>query len=75
MITLTYLVSLLTNFYTILFCSVVRFRASPAAEKKQKQQLNMPVEKKTQQDEVAMPRQLGYLQLPQMRKSKSNNLT
>jgi hypothetical protein len=53
MITLTYLVSLLTNFYTMLFCSVVRFRASPAAEKKQKQQLNMTVETKAQQDKVA----------------------
>jgi hypothetical protein len=33
--------------------SVVRFCASPAAEKKQKQQLNMTVEKKAQQDMVA----------------------
>jgi hypothetical protein len=54
MITLTYLVSLLTNFNTMLFCSVVRFCASPAAEKKQKQQLNMTAEKnKAQQDKVA----------------------
>jgi hypothetical protein len=49
--TLTYLVSLLTNFNT---CSVVRFPASPAAEKKLKQRLNMAAEKKkAQQDKVA----------------------
>jgi hypothetical protein len=50
-ITLTYLVSLLTNFNTMIF-SVVRFPA-PAAEKKQKQGLNMTAEIKAQQDEVA----------------------
>jgi hypothetical protein len=54
MITLTYLVSLLTNFNTMLFRSVVRFPTSPAAEKKQKQHFNMTAEeKKAQQDEVA----------------------
>jgi hypothetical protein len=53
MITLTYLVSLLTNFNTMLFCSVVRFCASPAAKKKQTQQLIMTAEKKAQQDKVA----------------------
>ncbi len=37
----------------MLFCSVVGFCASPAAEKKQKQQLNMTAEKKAQQDKVA----------------------
>ncbi len=53
-ITLTYLVSLLTNFNTMLFCSVIRFPVSPAAEKKQKQWLKMTAEKKkAQQDEVA----------------------
>jgi hypothetical protein len=56
MISLTYLVSLLTNFDTMLFCSVVRFCASPTAEKKQMQQLNMTVEKKAQQDKVAKRR-------------------
>jgi hypothetical protein len=35
-ITSTHLVSLLTNFNTMLFCSVVRFPASPAAKKKAK---------------------------------------
>ncbi len=40
----------------MLFYSVVRFSASPAAEKKQTQQLNMTAEKKAQQDEVAKRR-------------------
>ncbi len=39
---------------TTVFCSVVRFPASPAAEKKGKQWLNMTAEKKkAQQDKVA----------------------
>ncbi len=37
----------------MLFCSVVRFCASPAAKKKQTQQLIMTAEKKAQQDKVA----------------------
>jgi hypothetical protein len=37
----------------MLFCSVVRFSASLAAEKKRKQRLNMTAEKKAQQAEVA----------------------
>ncbi len=37
----------------MIFCSVVMFPASPAAEKKQKQGLNMTAEKKAQQDKVA----------------------
>jgi hypothetical protein len=37
----------------MIFCSVVRFPASSAAEKKQKQGLNMTAEKKAQQDEVS----------------------
>ncbi len=37
----------------MLFCSVVRFPASPTAEKKQKQRLNTTAEKKAQQDKFA----------------------
>ncbi len=37
----------------MIFCSVVRFPASPTAEKKQKQGLHMTAEKKAQQDKVA----------------------
>jgi hypothetical protein len=49
----------------VLFCSVVRLPASPTAEKKQKQQLNMTAEKKKAQQDK------NRLSMKTMRQAKS----